>query len=253
LLKRQRSIAIILLIVMAVVLIAGCSPNPNRYKPIDPEKAGLWERYLVLPLSGLLDAFKDFLGNYGLSILVLTFLIRLAVFPLTWKQQKSAEAMKAIQPQLNKIRDKYKNNPQKMQEETMKLFQKEGVNPMAGCLPMLVQIPVLFAFYQAIMTNAHIKGSDFLWLQLGHPDPYYILPLLAAVTTFIQFIATGAGDNPQMKVMLWVMPVMIFVLAYQFAAALSLYWVYSNIFTILQYLIFFRQKKGKVAQEGTAR
>ncbi|WP_124728796.1 YidC/Oxa1 family membrane protein insertase [Staphylospora marina] len=236
---------------MAVVLLSGCAPTDVKYE-IDPENAGWWDKLLVLPLSGLLDGFKNILGNFGLSILVVTFLVRLAVFPLTWKQQKSAEAMKQIQPQMVKIREKYKNNPQKMQEETMKLFQKEGVNPMAGCLPMLVQLPILFAFYQAIMYNPHIRTSEFLWLELGKADPYFILPILAAVTTYIQLIATGSADNPQMKVMLWVMPVMIFVLAYQFPAALSLYWVYSNIFTILQYLIFFRKKKDKLA-EGAAR
>jgi YidC/Oxa1 family membrane protein insertase len=90
-------------------------------------------------------------------------------------------------------------------------------------------------------------------LQLGQHDPYYILPLLAAFTTYIQFIATGTGDNPQMKIMLWVMPVMIFFLAYQFPAALSLYWVYGNIFTILQYVLIFKPNKGKVTQEGATR
>lgn len=243
--KWQRNTAIVFMLAMAVALLAGCAPDPDQYKPIDRENAGIWERYLVLPLSDLLDQFNVWLGNYGLSILVVTFLVRLVVFPLTWKQQKSTKAMQELQPQINKIREKYKKNQQKMQEETMKLFQKHGVNPMAGCLPLLVQIPILFAFYQAIMTNQEIAKSTFLYMKLGEPDPYWILPLLAAFTTYLQFIATGSGDNPQMKVMLWMMPIMIFILAYQFPAALSLYWVYGNIFTIIQYLLFFRQDRRK--------
>ncbi len=251
--RRQRQIGIILLFVLAVVLVAGCAPDPSQYQKLDPEHAGVWDKYLVIPLADLLDWFKSLLGNYGWSILVVTFLVRLAVFPLTWKQQKSAKAMQELQPQLMKIREKYKNNQQKMQEETMKLFQKHNVNPMAGCLPLLVQFPILIAFYQAIIRNPHIAKSNFLYMQLGKPDPIFILPILAAFTTYLQFMATGTGDNPQMKVMIWVMPVMIFFLAYQFPAALSLYWVYSNIFTILQYVLVFKQKKGSVTQEGTAR
>lgn len=252
--KRQRQLAIILLVVFAVIALTGCVPDQSQFEKIDRDKAGWWDRYLVLPLSDMLDWFKNLLGNYGWSILVVTFLVRVAIFPLTWKQQKSTKAMQELQPQLIKIREKYKNNQQKMQEETMKLFQANNVNPMAGCLPLLVQFPILIAFYQAIMTNEHIKQSSFLYLQLGQEDPYYILPILAAFTTYLQFIATGAGDNPQMKVMLWIMPIMIFFLAFQFPAALSLYWVYGNIFTILQYLIFFKPKNnGKVTQEGATR
>jgi YidC/Oxa1 family membrane protein insertase len=241
--KWQRYFALILLIAVAVFAVTGCSPGQAKYKPLDPKHASAFDRYLVIPFAHMLDYFKNVLGNYGLSILVMTFLVRLIILPLTWKQQKSTKAMQELQPELNRIRDKYKNNPQKMQEETMKLFQQHGVNPMAGCLPMLVQFPILIAFYRAIVGDPNIAHSSFLWLQLGKPDPYFILPLLAAFTTYLQFIATGAGDNPQMRVMVWVMPAMIFFLAYQFAAALSLYWVYGNIFTILQYLLIFKRMK----------
>lgn len=251
--KRKRTLAIFMLMAIAVVMLAGCAPQQQQYQ-IDYDNPSLWQKFLVIPMSDLLDWFKGIFGNYGLSILFVTFLVRVVVFPLTWKQQQSSKEMQELQPHLIKIREKYKNNQQKMQEETMKLFQKHNINPMAGCFPMLIQIPILFAFYQAIMGNRNIFTSEFLYLQLGQPDPYYILPLLAAFTTYLQFIATGAADNPQTKVMLWVMPIMIFFLAYQFPSALSLYWVYGNIFTILQYLIFFNKKKakGKVT-EGTVR
>jgi YidC/Oxa1 family membrane protein insertase len=248
--KRRRGIAVLLLMIMAVTILSGCAPDQNRYK-IDYNHPSFFQQILVIPMVKLLDIFKDVLGNYGLSILVLTFLVRLIVFPLTWKQQQSTQRMQEIQPEMMKIRKKYEKNPQKMQEETMKLFQKHNINPMAGCLPLLIQIPVLFAFYQAIMGNEHIKESSFLYLQLGSPDPYFILPLIAAFTTYLQFIVTGAQSNPQMKVMVWIMPVMIFFLAYQFPSALSLYWVYGNIFTIAQSLIL--QKLNKKEVKGATR
>jgi YidC/Oxa1 family membrane protein insertase len=250
---RQRQIvSIFLLLAFVTIALAGCAPSPNQFGKLDPEHS-LWDRYLVSPMSGLLDFFKQVLGNYGWSILVVTFIVRLAVLPLTWKQQKSTKAMQKLQPQLTKIREKHKKNPQKLQEETMKLFQANNVNPMAGCLPLLIQFPILIAFYQAIMGNEHIALSNFLYLELGKADPYLILPLLAAVTTYIQFIVTGANSNPQMKMMLIVMPIMIFILAYQFPAALSLYWVYGNIFTILQYVFLFGKNKENMKQEGVTR
>lgn len=245
--RRNRKYVGLLLLVTAFVTLTGCAPDPSQFKPVDPN-GGFWDRFFVYPLSIALDAFKDLLGNYGLSILVVTVIIRLLLLPLTIKQMKSSKAMQALQPELKKLQEKYKNNQQKLQEETMKLFQKHNVNPMSGCLPILIQLPVLIAFYQAIMRNEHIAKSDFLWMQLGHADPWFVLPVLAAVTTYLQSIATGMGDNPQTRVFLFVMPIMIFILAYQFPAALSLYWVYSNLFSIIQY--YFLSDKYRAKREG---
>lgn len=119
----------------------------------------------------------------------------------------------------------------------MQLYQKNGVNPLAGCLPIFVQMPILFAFYHAIMRTAEISKHTFLWFDLGQADPYYILPIVAAITTFIQqklAMAGTAGQNPQMAMMIWLMPIMILVFAINFPAALSLYWVVGNIFGIAQ-------------------
>jgi YidC/Oxa1 family membrane protein insertase len=208
---------------------------------------------MVIPLSSLLDWFKGVLGGYGLSILVVTFLVRLAIFPLFLKQQRSTKAMQEVQPQINKIREKYKGDSQKIQMKTMEVFKEHGVNPMAGCMPMLIQLPVMFAFYQAIMFNPHIAAAHFLYMKLGAPDPYYILPFLAALTTYIQFIVTGTGDNPQMKIMIWAMPAMIFFMAMNFPSALSLYWVYGNVITIMQYVLFVKNTPQNVKQEGARR
>lgn len=220
-------------------------------KKIDEHNAGFWDRYFVIPLSHLLDFFKKILGNYGWSILLVTFLVRLVLFPLTWKQQKSTKEMQKIQPLMKKIQEKYKDKPQQQQEAMMQLFQKHKVNPMAGCLPSLIQLPILFGFYQAIMRNPHIADSSFLYMQLGKPDPYLILPILAAITTYLQLLVTGSGDNPQMRILMFIMPVMIFVFAYSFPSALSLYWFFGNILTILQYVLIFKPSGGN-PQEKTA-
>jgi YidC/Oxa1 family membrane protein insertase len=250
--KKKRWITVSLILILAVMVLSGCSSR-TPIQQIDPDKAGFWDRYFVIPLVHLLDFFKNLLGNYGLSILVVTFIIRLIIFPLAWKQQQSTRAMQKLQPEIMKIREKYKNDPQKMNQEMMLLYQKHGVNPMAGCLPVLIQFPILLAIFHAISRDLNIKNSTFLWLKLGAPDPYYILPLLAALTTFLQFVATRSADNPQMRVMVWVFPIMIFILAYQFPAALSLYWVYGNIFSIIQSLLIFQRDDRKVTREGTAR
>ncbi|WP_108025877.1 membrane protein insertase YidC [Melghirimyces profundicolus] len=235
----------------ALFTLGGCAPNPEQFKPIDPKTAGFWDLYFVYPLQRLLDTTYEVLGSYGLAILVATVLIRLLILPLTLKQMKSSRAMQALQPEMQKIREKYKNNQQKLQEETMKLFQKHNVNPLAGCLPILIQLPILIAFYQAIMTDQHIFKASFLWMKLGQADPYFVLPVLAAVTTYLQSIVMGMGDNPQARAFMYIMPIMIFVLSLSFPAALALYWVYSNLFTMVQY--YFIGDKFKAKREGATR
>lgn len=246
-----RRIFTLILIAAMMLTVAGCSPGTtNTVSHIDPSHS-LWDRFLVYPLSWLMDQVKSVLGSYGWAILVLTVLLRLLLLPLTLKQMKSSQAMQKLQPEINRLREKYKDNPQKMQEETVKLFQKHNINPMSGCLPLLIQLPILIAFYQSIRYNYHIAISNFLWMHLGDPDPYHILPLLAGVTTYLQSILMGMGNNPQGRVFLFVMPVMIFVLALNFPSALALYWVYSNLFTMVQY--YFIGDKYKVKREGAAR
>lgn len=229
---------LILILLAVVVLSTGCSADLNT--PPDPNN-GIWDKYFVFPLSWSLDYFANLLWhNYGLSIIIVTILIRFLVLPLMITQIRSSKAMQELQPEIKKIREKFKDNSQKIQEETMKLFQKNNVNPLSGCLPILIQMPILIAFYHAIMRNAHIAESNFLWLQLGNPDPFFVLPILAAVTTYLQtkMMGSGASVSPQaaqqQKIMMYFMPAMILFFAMQFASALALYWVIGNIFTIVQ-------------------
>lgn len=240
-----RRFATLLPLAFLLLLLAGCTPATT---PIDPNN-GVWDKYFVYPLAYVLDWFAALLwGQYGLSILVVTVIIRFIILPLTLKQYKSSKRMQELQPEMKKIKDKYKDDPKKQQEETMKLFQTNGVNPLAGCFPLLVQMPILIALYNAIMRNHHINEHSFLWMQLGTKDPYYILPLLAALTTYLQQKMMKTQMNPQMQSLMFIFPVLIFVMAMNFASALPLYWVYSNIFTIVQSYFIYGGSDNKVGQ-----
>lgn len=233
-----KRLTLILFIIAIVFISTGCSAGPET--PID-QNNGIWDRYFVYPLSASLDFFADLLfDNYGLSIIIVTIILRFLILPLMITQIKSQKAMQQLQPEIQKIKEKFKDNAQKINEETMKLFQKHNVNPLSGCLPLLIQMPILIAFYHAIMRNAHIAESSFLWLQLGSADPFFILPILAAITTYLQTKMMGAGASmspqaaQQQKIMMYFMPAMILFFSLQFASALALYWVIGNIFTIIQ-------------------
>ncbi|RAU91779.1 membrane protein insertase YidC [Paenibacillus sp. YN15] len=229
---------------LVVFLLSAC----GRPGDLTQERTGIWTKFFVGPLSDTLDWFAHLLwGEYGLSILVMTVIIRTIILPLTLRQYKSSKGMQALQPELEKLKKKYKDDPKKQQEETMLLFQKNGVNPLAGCFPILIQMPILIALYNAIMYNPYIHEHTFLWLQLSQKDPYYILPIIASITTFVQqkvmMSLQPNQANPSMNMLLYIFPVMIFVMSMSFASALPLYWVYSNIFTIVQNYFIYRPSK----------
>lgn len=225
-------------VIFLIAVLSGCS---EVNQPITSESTGIWNQYFVYPLSWLITKMAELLGNqFGLSIIFVTILVRLLILPLMIKQVKSTKAMQAIQPEMNRLREKYSSKDaetqQKLQQETMALFQKHGVNPLAGCLPIFIQMPILIAFYHAIMRTTEIANHSFLWFDLGDKDPYFILPLVAGATTYIQqkISMVGQDNNPTMQMMLYIMPIMIIVFAINFPAALSLYWVVGNIFSIAQ-------------------
>ncbi|MDQ0157765.1 YidC/Oxa1 family membrane protein insertase [Robertmurraya andreesenii] len=226
-------------LVLLLTLLTGCT---EYNQPITSESEGFWNEYIVYPLSQFIIMVAKFAGNnYGLAIILVTIIIRLLILPLMIKQTKSSKAMQAIQPEMQKLKEKYSSKDQKtqqkLQQETMALFQKHNINPLAGCFPILIQMPILIGFYHAINRTREIAEHSFLWFDLGSPDPYYILPFVAGATTFIQqkmMMAGTANQNPQMAMMLWMMPIMIIIFAIKFPAALSLYWVVGNIFMIVQ-------------------
>lgn len=176
--------------------------------------------------------------SYGIAIILMTIVIKTALYPLTVKQVVSMKAMQELQPEMKKLQEKYKNKPQEMQQKLAALYKEKGVNPLAGCLPLLAQMPILIGIFYAIRDYDYgMVAPSFLWLQnLSDTDPYYILPVLSALTTFIQQkqTMTQTADNPQMKMMLFFMPLFIGWISMTFPSGLVLYWVVSNIMQILQ-------------------
>jgi YidC/Oxa1 family membrane protein insertase len=171
-------------------------------------------------------------GSYGMAIILLTIAIRLVLLPFTLAQTRSSLKMQQLQPHISALQKKYKGEPDKLNQETMALWKKHGVNPLSSCLLLLVQFPFIIAFFRALERFAPLKEAMFLGLKLGSPDPFYVLPVLAAVTTYFQIKASSPGNNPQGQAMLIMFPLLIGWMAMRFAAALSLYWVVSNILSI---------------------
>ncbi|HLR79566.1 MAG TPA: YidC family membrane integrase SpoIIIJ [Bacillota bacterium] len=251
----RKRVFLLLALIGLIALLSGCT---QINEPITAESTGVWNRFFVYPLSMVIMYFAELFNNsYGLAIIIVTIIIRVILLPLNIKQLKSSKAMQDIQPEMKALQEKYSskdaNTQQKLQQETMELFQKHGVNPLAGCLPILVQMPILMAMYHAIMRTGAIGEHTFLWFQLGSRDPYFILPLIAAGATFLQqklmMAGSPAADNPQMKVMLYFMPIMIGVFAMFFPSALALYWVVGNIFMVAQ-TIFIRKPMMQDAHTG---
>lgn len=206
--------------------------------------------------DAIIEAFSEVLGvlynltatagvpSYGLAIILLTVIIKLALYPLTAKQLKSMKAMQKIQPELQKMQEKYKDKPQLLQQKMMELYSREGVNPLAGCLPLLLQMPILMAMYYALYNFDY--GSvepSFLWLgNLSAPDELYILPALSAFTTWLQQKISMTEITPQTRIMMIVMPIFIGWLSLTFPSGLVLYWVTMNVAQIIQQLAINRNQ-----------
>jgi len=220
----------------AVVALTGCG--------LYPTKPGEWPKNvwgsILHGISDLMDYFAHLFGNdYGISILLMAILVRLVVLPLFLRQIRFQRAMVKLQPEIQKIRTKYKFDNQKMQEELMKLYQEAGMNPLAGCFPMLIQLPFLWAFYGAIVGNVGMRQSTFLGIfPLGHWDTHYILPVLAALSTLLSSWLSMQSQPVQQKSMLFVYPLMIFFFAFRLPGGLVLYWIYTNLLVALQVYLF---------------
>lgn len=179
--------------------------------------------------------------NYGLAIILLTVSIKFLLYPLTLKQVKSMKAMQELGPQLKTLQTKYGDDKARQQAEIADLYKKAGINPLAGCLPLLIQMPFLTGIFYAIRGFAYASQPSFLWIKnLAVSDPLYILPLLAAITTYVSSQQT-TGDSQQSKTMLLAMPLVIGYMTVQFPAGLGLYWVVSNLVQIVQQWFMFRK------------
>ena len=187
-------------------------------------------------------------GSYGLAIILLTVIIKMLLYPLTVQQVKSMKAMQELSPKMKKIQEKYKDNPQVMQQKIGALYQEAGVNPLAGCLPLLIQMPILMGMYYALFnfTYPSAEAAKFLWLpSMSEADPLYILPILSALTTFLQQKMTTTEMNQQMKIMMTVMPLFIGWISLSFPSGLVLYWVTMNVVQIAQQWWMYRGEDSK--------
>ena len=175
-------------------------------------------------------------ANYGVAIVVMTILVKLLLYPLSKKQIESTKAMMELQPKMKAILEKYKDDKQRLNMELANLYKSEGVNPLAGCLPLVVQMPIMIGIFYGIRDFQYEGSTSFLWMEsIAAPDPTYILPVLSALTTFIQSKQTMPDTgNPQNKIMLYFMPLFIGYISLTFPAGLVLYWVVMNIMQIGQ-------------------
>ena len=197
---------------------------------------GDWLKWLAMPMLIILKYLNEFVKNYGIAIIILTILIKILFWPLGNKSYESMKAMQKLQPKMVELREKYKDDKQKLSQETMALYRAHKVNPMGGCLPMLIQIPVFFGLYKALLYAIELRHAPFFWWiqDLSAKDPYYITPIIMGATMFVQQKMTPtAGDPMQQKIMLF-LPIIFTFLFLNFPSGLVIYWLFNNILSIGQ-------------------
>lgn len=215
-----------------------------------------WFTFLSKPLFSFLNLLYGFFGNWGWSIVAMTLVIRIILFPLTFKSMVSMNKLKDLAPKMKEIQAKYKDDKQKMQMQIMDLYRKTGANPMGGCLPILLQIPIFFAIYRVLLNAIELKGAEWiLWINdLAIKDPYFILPILMGLTMFIQqrITPTNFTDPMQEKIMKF-LPLIFVVFFITFPAGLTLYWCVNNICSLIQQMVvnkIFKNNKNKEIAEA---
>jgi YidC/Oxa1 family membrane protein insertase len=234
------------------------TPVAGQTQPKDLSKVldfGKWLGWIAYPLFLWLRwTYHHIVSNWGWAIVTLTVIINLVLFPLRLSSMKSAMKMQKLQPQMNAIKDKYKKysmrdpRRQEMNQEMAALFKTEGANPAGGCLPLMLQMPFLIAFYSMLANANELRNASFLWLRdLSSPDPYYVIPILIIATTFaMQKMTPQAGMDPaQQKVMTVMMPVMLGVISWTLSAGLGVYWILGNMIGIGQQQLLNRTRFGK--------
>jgi len=217
--------------------------------------------WLGVPILLIMKWIHQFVGNYGVAIILLTVVSKVLFYPLTVKGMRSMKAMQALGPQINALRSKYKSDPQRLQRETMELYRANKVNPMGGCLPMLAQAPIFYALYLALSVSPELQNAPFicfgrlfnvdLWIcDLAGPDPTYILPILMGITMFVQQKMTPTTGDPAQARMMLFMPVVftLMFLIYPIASGLALYWAVSNVLQIGQQWLM--ERSSRPAESG---
>ncbi|APW44606.1 membrane protein insertase YidC [Rhodoferax saidenbachensis] len=191
---------------------------------------------LSKPLYWLLEKLHGFLQNWGWSIVALVLLLKIAFYWLNAKAYASMAKMKAVNPKIMEMRERLKDNPQQMQQEMMRIYREEKVNPMGGCFPIMIQIPVFISLYWVLLSSVEMRGAPWaLWIHdLSSPDPYFILPLVMTLTTMLQTALNPAPPDPLQAKMMWFMPLAFSVMFFFFPAGLVMYWITNNVLSIAQ-------------------
>ena len=217
--------------------------GPQEEKMLESLAPGLelvkdygWLTILAKPLYWLLDKLEHLIGNWGWAIVALVVVLKIAFYWLNAKAYASMAKMKAINPRIMEMRERLKDNPQQMQQEMMRIYREEKVNPMGGCLPIMIQIPVFIALYWVLLSSVEMRNAPWiLWVSdLSTKDPYYILPVLMTLSTLLQTALNPAPPDPMQAKMMWIMPLVFSVMFFAFPAGLVLYWLTNNILSIAQ-------------------
>lgn len=249
----KKKLRLVALLGLSLLILTACGTST-----IDASSTGLWARLVYLFAETI--RFLSFFDRVGIGIILFTILIRTILLPLYNMQTKSSQKMQELQPQLQAIQEKYpgRDNDSRMMlaEETNALYKANGVNPYASLLPLVIQMPILIALFQALTRVDLLSGGQFLWLDLSQPDPYYILPILAAGFTYMSTWLTNKASqvsNTMMTTMMYMMPAMIFLFALSVASGVALYWTVSNAYQVVQTLIFNNPFKIIAEREEKAR
>ena len=237
---------------LGVGLQAAQARNYGHFLWVGPP---MW--WFCVPLLWLMNFFGTWLPgqNYGVAIILLTVLVKVVFYPLSLKSMRSMKAMQALQPQVNALRSKYRSDPQRVQREQMELFRKHGVNPMGGCLPMIVQIPIFYALYLTLQYSVELQGAPFLlWItDLSKKDPYYVLPILMGISMLVQQKMTPTVGDPRQAQIMLIMPVVFTFMFLEFPTGLVLYWLVNNCLSIAQQYLIDRSAVPRKAVEREAR
>jgi len=217
--------------------------GPQEEKKLEALAPGLelvkdygWLTILAKPLYWLLDKLHSFINNWGWSIVALVLLLKIAFYWLNAKAYGSMAKMKAINPKITEMRERLKDKPQEMQQAMMKIYREEKVNPMGGCFPIVIQIPVFIALYWVLLSSVEMRNAPWiLWIKdLSAPDPFFILPVVMTLTTMLQTALNPAPPDPMQAKLMWFMPLIFSVMFFFFPAGLVLYWITNNILSISQ-------------------
>ena len=217
--------------------------GPQEEKMLEALAPGLellkdygWLTILAKPLYWLLDRLHSVIQNWGWAIVALVLLLKIAFYWLNAKAYESMAKMKAINPKIMDMRERLKDNPQQMQQEMMRIYREEKVNPMGGCFPIMVQIPVFIALYWVLLSTVEMRSAPWMgWIHdLSAPDPYYILPVIMTLTTLLQTALNPAPPDPMQAKLMWFMPLVFSVMFFFFPSGLVVYWITNNILSITQ-------------------